>query len=160
MNFYNDFDFLGFITEIYTGEDDNQISVNISSSFLPRARCKICGNGPSWYFFKTKTAAHSNATEYRNRSKYKRKAIKHVNSNHYAKGQPRWYKISDYATILKDKSYRTVLHRNFGANRLSAIDEFLSCECGSTNWGFSRKSLNKRLESVNRRGRYNYPQRF
>lgn len=155
------FDWFSFFNDIYSAEDDGRVSVNVSSSFLPRAKCKMCGQGPAFYYFKTKRIAIVDTSEFR--KQYSKKEKTRSSSRKFrgpTTDYSRWHKISDFSLKVSQDSYSTFAHRAAKSVRPSKIEEFLSCECGSTVWGFERAQFNKRPESLNRRAKYNYPQRF
>ncbi len=139
------------------------IRINISSSFMTRARCKKCGKGPDFYYailkpYKWKSARH--ALFY---SEITRRWISRMVSSWYLQFSPRFFnELDDFTFKLEDKAYNPILHRtrNSNAPERDNVIEFVGCGCGSTVWAFNDKSTKKRPEITNRKGRYRYPQRF
>ena len=138
------------------------IKVNVSSSFMARARCKECGKGPDYYYATMKP--------------FMWKEVKHfllfsVFTKDWFAKKPGWYKefepryftkIGDFSKRLEDKSYNPIVHRTKGAdiNDRYNVVEYVGCKCGATVWGFNILSAQKRPEITNRKGRYKYPQKF
>jgi hypothetical protein len=133
------------------------IRVNISSSFLPRARCKKCGKGPSFYYFRRKSALLKSPLR-----EATKRWLKRMTADWYLTESPKDFDhIEDFSFRLFDKSYRPVMHKTRGfSTGKDHIVEALSCDCGHAVWLFNHKSVKNRPEIRNRKGRYGYPQKF
>lgn len=139
------------------------IHINISSTFIARARCKECGEGPYYYYYAAKRPAFYNVRDRLAKSKVYRRFIKRLSSNWYLDMQPRQFQtLEDFKFGLQDKGYNPILHRTRGTStdRRENIIELLGCHCGTTAWAFNNKSTKNRPEITNRKGRYSYPKKF
>lgn len=138
------------------------IKVNISSSFMAKARCKECGKGPDYYYatlkpFMWKDVKHFLMFSSITKMWFAKKA------DWYKQFEPRHFtKVGDFTKKLEDKSYNPIVHRTKGADVSDRINiiEYVGCQCGATVWGFNNLSVQKRPEITNRKGRYKYPQKF
>jgi hypothetical protein len=139
------------------------IRINISSTFLAKARCKECGKGPDYYYASMQPFKWEKVKYFILYSKFSQKWVKRMASDWYQAFQPRYFrKLGDFSFALEGKSYDPILHRVKGANIRDKdnIVEYVGCSCGATVWSFNDKSTNKRPEITNRKGRYKYPQKF
>lgn len=140
------------------------IRINISSSFMARARCKECGKGPDYYYNMSKPYQWQNVRGSLIYSEVTKRWIKSMlTSNWYFKFEPRHFrKLGDFIFTLEGKSYLPTFHRTRGSDSSNSdnVVEFVGCECGATIWAFNEKSTKDRPEITNRKGRYKYPQRF
>lgn len=139
------------------------IRVNISSTFMVRSRCKNCGKGPDYYYAVGQPFKWVDVRSALVFSKKVKEWLTKIISNWYLPFTPRYFeKLGDFAFELEDKSYDPLFHRTRGANNgmNNRVVEFVGCSCGSTIWAFNEKSVAKRPEITNRKGRYKYPQRF
>lgn len=139
------------------------IRINISSTFLMRARCKECGKGPDFYYGVMLPLKWKNVNNFLFVSTFNRDWITRMVSNWYLDFSPRHFKkLGDFSFGLEDKSYNPVFRRTRGTNipERDNMVEFLGCDCGATVWAFNQKSTKARPEVTNRKGRYKYPQRF
>lgn len=139
------------------------IRINISSTFLIRARCKECGKGPDYYYAIMLPFKWKNIRNLLSVSKFARGWITRLVGTWYLNFDPRHFeKLGDFTFALEDKSYLPTFHRIRGAamTERENMVEFLGCECGATVWAFNNKSTKNRPEITNRKGRYKYPQRF
>lgn len=151
------------MTKFNAGYKTEIIRVKISSSFLPRARCKMCGKGPSWYYYTRKPYLRADVKEYKADSKFWRNWMKHMTNDWYLDEQPsEFHSIEDFSLKLGDIHYRPQLHRTRGSNVPSHenVIEMLGCDCGHTTWAFNYKSTRNRPEIQNRKSRSFYPQKF
>lgn len=139
------------------------IRINISSTFLPRVRCKECGEGPDYYYASMKPIVWKDIKHFVIYSKIAKKWVKRMVTNWYQEFQPRYFsKLGDFSFALDAKSFNAALHRVKGTplNPRENVVEYVGCSCGSTVWSFNDKSIKNRPEITNRRGRYKYPQKF
>ena len=139
------------------------IRINISSSFMTRARCKNCGKGPDYYYAVGQPIKWVDAHDFVMFSRTLKSWITKIISSWYLAFSPRYFqKLGDFSIEIDDKSYSPLFHRTRGANvgRHKRMVEFIGCPCGATVWAFNEKSVVKRPEITNRKGRYKYPQRF
>lgn len=138
------------------------IKINISSSFMARARCKECGKGPDYYYGVLKPFMWKEIKHFMIFSSFAKKWIANKNA-WYKEFDPKYFThLGDFSKKLEDKSYNPITHRTKGAdiNDLYNMVEYVGCGCGATVWGFNQKSVQKRPEITNRKGRYKYPQKF
>jgi hypothetical protein len=139
------------------------IRVNISSTFMVRARCKNCGKGPDYYYSVGQPFKWVGVRSALVFSQAVKKWITRMVSNWYLPFSPRYFlKLGDFAFEIEDKSYDPLFHRTRGSNIgvRQRVVEFVGCSCGATVWAFNEKSAVKRPEITNRKGRYKYPQKF
>lgn len=138
------------------------ITIRISSSFMSRARCKYCKGKPVAYFGMYKPNSWGDVTGYREFTGDKF-WIQRFCPSWYKHYQPREFDdIYEFSFRLQYKNYCPLLHRTRGAEVSSRnnIIDCLSCECGKTVWAFNQESTRRRPEITNRKGRYDYPQKF
>lgn len=138
------------------------VKINISESFMPRARCKECGKGPEFYYATYKPFIWKDIKYFFVYTDVAKKWFSGNNS--WFKGYaPKYFtKASDFSRKLPGKSYSPLTFRTKGSDisdRFNIV-EYVSCKCGSTAWGFNNNSVQKRPEITNRKGRYKYPQKF
>jgi ribosomal protein L28 len=137
------------------------IKVNISSTFLAKARCKFCGKGPTTYYQRSKPFYEKDVRAYLNRSKDSRRKLKRMNSDWYLSGNPKSFAVSTYKTRIDDKHYRPNLARTRGASDTdNEVVEILICDCGVTVWAFNNSSNKNHPEIKNHKGKYSYPNKF
>src|SRR5208282_2553248 len=91
--------------------------INISSSFLARARCKTCGQGPAYYFSVRKPYMYLTVNDRIFTSKAIRKWIKSLITSWYLSSEPRFYTdMKDFKTSFEDKHFVPILYRTRGAD--------------------------------------------
>jgi hypothetical protein len=153
-----------FYLQIYKPQ---KIRVNLSNSFIARARCKACGKSPDIYL--SVPLIPQNPRYYDPRisdwvfNLYKKYIKRFINTDWYKKYQPRYFnKLKDFSYYwISKSSYKPTLHQYIGKEHPDAmIVEYLECPCGQTVWAFVEKSAEFRLELKHRRARYSYPQKF
>ena len=138
------------------------VKINISESFMARARCKSCGKGPDYYYATMKPFMWKDVKYFLVFSSITRDWFA-KNFNWFKAFEPKHFtKIGDFSKRLEDKSYNPITHRTKGAdiNDRYNVVEYVGCSCGATVWGFNNVSVQKRPEITNRKGRYKYPQKF
>src|SRR5512135_1353899 len=125
------------------------IRINISSTFMARARCKNCGKGPDYYYSVGQPFKWVDARSALVFSKKIKEWLTKIVSNWYLPFSPQFFKkLGDFTFSLEDKSYSPLFHRTRGANigHHKRVVEFVGCECGATVWAFNEKSAVKRPE--------------
>jgi len=138
------------------------IKINISESFMTRARCKECGKGPDYYYATMKPFMWKEVKYFMIFSEFSKKWFS-KNSGWFKDFEPRYFtKAGDFSRRLEDKSYNPIVHRTKGAdiNDRYNVVEYIGCGCGATIWAFNNVSVQKRPEITSRKGRYKYPQKF
>lgn len=138
------------------------VKINISESFMARARCKECGKGPDYYYGVMKPFMWKEVKYFLIFSEISKKWFAR-NNNWFKEYQPRNFnKLGDFSRTLDEKSYNPIVHRSKGADISDRynIVEYVGCGCGATVWAFNNISVQKRPEITNRKGRYKYPQKF
>ena len=139
------------------------IRVNISSSFISRARCAKCGKHPDYYYYVRKPYLWKTIGLHIASSKWFRKWISRMTADWYLDGAPKNFPdIKEFSFTLEDKHYLPTLYRVRGtpARDDQNVVEMAGCSCGGTLWAFNNKSVKDRQEITNRKGRYSYPQKF
>lgn len=163
MKKYNEkeiFDIIKTYSPMYKPEI---IRLNISSTFMVKARCKECGKGPDYYYSTPKPYRWKSARYALVFSEITRRWIQRMVNNWYLEYQPKhFHSIEEFSFKLEDKGYRPVLARTRGNNgrERENVIEFVGCSCGATVWAFNDKSSKNNPEITNRKGRYKYPQKF
>lgn len=138
-------------------------NINISSSFLARARCKSCGKGPSFYFSVQKPYMYFLVNQRLFTSKAIRGWIKNLISNWHLPLSPKYcHNMGGFKLSFDDKHFIPILHRTRGSGVMDKnnIIDMISCDCGETTWAYNEKSIKDRPEITQRKGRYSYPQKF
>lgn len=134
----------------------HSVKVNLSSTFLARAKCLKCDKAIDTYYVSYN--AYWNDPRTSNIIfDMMRKFIKKLNSS--------WYKYSDPKPINSIIDFNVYWEKSFNPRSHSqrAIDpglnltEFLSCPCGETVWAFTQKRSVCLPEIKNRKSRYTYP---
>lgn len=139
------------------------VRINISSSFMARARCTECGKGPTYYYYIRKPFLWKNIRTAIATSKWIREWVKSFGSSWFLESEPKhFHDIQEFSFILENKQYRPTLFRTRGSDIKDKdnVIEMVGCDCGATVWAFNQKSVKNRPEITNRKGRYKYPQRF
>ena len=133
------------------------VKVNFSSSFLARARCSACGQGPAHYYFSRNPISWYDPINIKKMFEF----IK-LNFNRLSNED---YRIDDFIFSARTsffnhsvnyKGYKPRLHRTKGVDPSSDVVEFLICNCGKTAWAFAERSIKNRPEIINRKSRYHY----
>lgn len=138
------------------------IRVNISSSFIARARCPECGSAPNYYFQMRKPYQWRDVRQMLVTSRWLRQLVGRMTEDWYLDDEPRYFlNIREFSFKVEDKRYLPKMHhsRGFPGGRDNVV-EFVGCDCGTTVWAFNQKSVKNRPEITNRKGRYNYPNKF
>lgn len=134
------------------------ITVNVSSSFASRARCKMCGEPPSIYFFSRNSILWYDP--------HRARGIFDFIKKHCKRLSPEEYKLDDFvhgsrasyfSHTVNYKGYRPKLHRARGVDPVFDMIEYLTCECGNTLWAFSEISTFRRPELLHRKAKYSTP---
>lgn len=136
------------------------IRVNLSESFMVRAKCKHCGGSPIIYYYLRNPTMWLDPRKAMDRANYIRLLIKQLQ----AKGlfeQPKTYtSIAALSYDIDNARYRPRLHHTRGSNPVFDVVEFLTCDCMKTTWAYSNKAVAGRPEITNRKARYKYPGKF
>jgi hypothetical protein len=134
------------------------IAINVSSSFASRAKCKMCSEPPSIYFFSRSSILWHDPNRARGIFDFIKKYCKRMS--------PEDYKLDNFVHSARTsyfnhavsyKGYRPKLHRTRGVDPVFGMIEFLACKCGHTLWAFSEYSSRSRAEIFNRKSRYKIP---
>jgi len=144
-------------------DKNTAVVINISSTFLPRVRCKACGEGPDFYFTTMMPFKWEDIKYFLRFSEISKKWIKQSMSDWYVKYEPRYFnQLSDFSFLMEARSYNPMLHKLRGINLsyMNNVREGLGCPCGQTLWYFNNKWAKSLPEITNRKGRYSYPQKF
>ena len=150
----------------YLKFSSEKIRVNISTPFLTRSRCKNCASLPTiYYYIKNPTVWYS---PIKDRSKFE--FIKRHCKRMCGEGLKPTFYLSDTTVAfwrmynvthtVNYKGYNPKLHKSRGTNPIFDVVEYLSCNCGASIWAFSDKSAKSKMEIVNRKSRYKFPQKF
>jgi hypothetical protein len=138
------------------------IRINISSTFMVRARCIECGSAPTYYYQVRRPYLFFDVRHMGVTSQWLRRWVKRMTEDWYLDDQPRhFHDLKEFSFRLDDKHYLPTLHRARGLTRDKDNSiEFVGCECTRTVWAFNQKSAQNRPEITNRKGKYTYPHRF
>lgn len=140
------------------------IRINISSTFMMRARCRTCNGLPNYYYQVRNPFLYKDPYVQIKGSQWLRSLVKRMTSNWYLKYAPKdFLNINGFSFVLDGKHYSPTLHRIRNSDSYSYKDniiEFVGCSCGTTIWAFNQKANKDRPEVVNRKGRYSYSPKF
>lgn len=129
------------------------IKINISNSFIHRARCAKCGNQPKYYYISANPILYNDPNKNKNNFKFIKKYYKRISSDHKIDDFRFASKLNYYNHSVNYKSYNPKLHRVKGADAKFNLIESLTCECGYTFWYFTEKSIKNRSEILNRKSK-------
>jgi len=134
------------------------IKINISSSFMARAKCFVCKTGPEYFIYEVKPYPFWDYTKSAKYFAYMQKYIG-LNNNWFSSFHPKEINRMSYLFFtLQNKSVSARSHQhNIPLYNQDYIDELASCACGSHIWFFNQKSVKNQPEIVNRKGKYKYP---
>jgi hypothetical protein len=138
-----------------------KIRINISSSFMARARCIECGGHPDYYYQIRKPYMWKDISHQISTSKWMRGWLKRFTADWYLESEPKYFlDVKEFGFVLDDKHYVPTLFKNRGEPKTDRdnVVEIVGCGCGATVWAFNDKSTKNRPEITNRKGRYKYPQ--
>lgn len=139
------------------------IRINISMSFMARTRCKFCGGMPDYYYARVKPYNFETVQFYKRYTLRNKRWIRRMCNSWYKDYQPRMFDDTyEFSFRLDCLQFRPAINRTRGSEMLERDNaiECLGCECGRSIWAFNQKSVKKRPEITNRKGRYSYPQKF
>lgn len=137
------------------------IKVNISSTFMPRSRCNHCGTGPAFYFYSRNPYIYNEVSAKITASNLFNKWIKRMAGDWYLKEMPSSFiSVKDHKYAPKYYYVPAIYSKRGLPIDKENLLEMVCCDCGVTTWAFSRKAVKNRPEITNRKGRYNYPQKF
>lgn len=134
-------------------------TVNESTPFLSRARCKFCGKFPQHYFCTKNKTWHKDPNiiiDYFN-SKWiniEKNFFISVLTEHYSPYE--LCSIGELSYYPQYKSYNPSFHSKSGIQGFFDVTEYLACPCGKTRWAFYQRTSKDRYEIVNRKCRNNY----
>lgn len=137
------------------------IEVNISASFIARARCKYCGTPPSLYLYSRNPYLYADIGQKQFTSAFAKKWIKRICGDWYLQEEPSSFtEVNSFQTIYRDYFTPTLQRTRGNPSDRDNLMEMICCECGKTAWHFKNKSIKNKPEIINRKGKYNYPQKF
>jgi len=128
------------------------IHIKLSSTFLARARCKYCSSPPT-YYFKTRLNVHQkDIVHFLSAFRWVVRNTDRMCSDFYYIESPRDFKnISLLSFDPSYKSYDSSVHHKHGLDIKNDYYEYLTCDCGRTNWCFKQKAIQNIIEIVNRK---------
>jgi hypothetical protein len=139
------------------------ITVNISSSFFKRAKCKDCGGGPNYYYPLRKPVLWDDPRQLLAASKWLRTFIKRLVEDWYLDATPKYFtEANEFSYSPSDKHFTPTRFRTRGlpTKQEDNVIDVMVCECGASVWWYNQKSVKNKPEIVNRKGKYGYPDRF
>lgn len=142
-------------------KDLEKILINVSSTFLPRARCKKCFSPPinssNTHFFVKEPSFGLSPNDHLSRIKYMQNITNRFCESYYLYYSPSAYiSTSTFNYALRYKGYQSRLHKNIGTSLHNELVEFLTCKCGRTTWSFKQKCIENKPEIKNRKGKIGY----
>lgn len=130
--------------------------VNVSFTFIKRARCKKCAGEPEHYLYAKNKFCWESPRKQLSVFKWAQKSYKRFCNDYYLSNKPSDYKSTHYMSHSAEyKSYSPRLYKNTINSGFEFID-FLTCGCGYSVWAFFQKSSSERPEIYNRTGKYNF----
>lgn len=115
------------------------IRINVSSSFVARARCKKCGSGPEYYYNGFKDISYRD----HNRQKQRHMPFKRITKFSY-------HPLSVYRPLMHNHRAISSVHDNW-----EYYEEVL-CRCQKTKWSLKQKLLHNRRDITDKKGRMFY----
>lgn len=128
-------------------------TVNLSSSFIFRSKCKFCGKSPFIYYYANEKHLSKSPTK---------PEIYLITRDWFIDFDPVEYKkVSTFMHSTNYyKNFNPSLHKNrmqISKNLISpyhkVFNEFLLCPCSKTTWSFTNKNDKKRPEVLHRKSR-------
>jgi hypothetical protein len=142
-------------------DSSQSVQINLSSSFLVKSRCKFCVSGPKHYVISKLSTKWIDHSMVKDRFAAYVKRLKRFNYDFYLSVSPKVFNSINFLThTVFYKGYNPALHKNVGVPAAANYMEYLTCNCGLTQWGFAQKSAASRPEIVLRKAKYNYPRKF
>jgi hypothetical protein len=135
------------------------IHINYSSTFLAKTRCRYCKSAPMYYYYIRK-ATYFDPKQLQYQFNFSKKFLKRMCVETARINVMKITTIRHQKFSLPYKSYPISTHKTKGFIAKNNVDEYLTCNCGFSCWMFAEKINMNRPESVNRKSRYNYPQKF
>ena len=136
------------------------IKVNLSSSFISRARCRHCKSTPTFYYVMKSPHYHQSVNRNKDIAVYLQKLYKRFGYDYYLADTPRNFTNNSAFKTQMFFSYKPRLHssKSVTNNKGSMYVDCLSCPCRRTNWMFSQTTPTK--ESEARKSKIHYPNKF
>lgn len=136
------------------------IRVNLSSSFMVRARCKYCQSGPAEYSIENSLKPIKDHYQIRSRFSIAKKFYYKINYDYLLDTNPSSYtNLTLFKHTPSYKGAHTHAFRSMIFDKSECVEK-LWCECGLTQWAFNDKGTKYRREISQRKARYRYPHRF
>jgi hypothetical protein len=136
------------------------IYINLSSSFMARARCKYCQSGPTEYSVEKGPNPIRDHSIVRKHFNIVKKVYKKICYDFYLDTNPSAF--NSLAMFKHSPSYKSLSSHAFRSRlyEKSECKETLWCPCGLTAWAFNNKGSRRRPEISQRKARYRYPHKF
>lgn len=131
------------------------------SCHLVFGKCRHCGGGPDFYYdvrapirWYDPRRIHGEYAKY-----FKR--LKRFCYDYYLRNNPsEYFGIAAFTHTPRGTKYNPRIHKNRGVDPVNGSLEFLTCECGRSEWAFNEKAAKTRPEIRERKARYKYPHKF
>jgi hypothetical protein len=137
------------------------VSINLSSTFVVRAKCKECGESPNTYYWMNQPSYWYNIRSSQDMFSWYKKHIKRMTGDWYKVNKPKnFHSTKHFNFYWSEKSYNPALHQHIGINPSENIVECLACPCGVSVWMFAQRPAETRMEIKNRKARSKYPRKF
>lgn len=138
----------------------NFIKVNVSSSFVNRARCLYCGKIPTLYFYlKNKPSLHD-ITSHKFVTKHIVSYIDRLCSDFYLIEAPsNFISITYFSFQSNFNNFNVKQHRTRSSNYQELLEN-VTCECGRTEWAFHQKDAKYNSVLLHKKSRIYYPNKF
>lgn len=136
------------------------VNVNLSSSFVVRARCKKCSEVPKYYYYSRLPINWFTPNKNFEIKNSYRKYYKRMCSDSYQSEYPsnHLFKLGYLSWHPPEKGYNPRLHITKGSYPMEFI-EILTCSCGGTSWYFLSPNPFKK-EVLFRKAMKNFPFKF
>lgn len=149
------------VKKLFKGYKPEVTYIKLSKPCLVNKKCKHCGGPPVEYWYvRNPTMWFSPRKSLDHQATFVQKYWNRFNDDFYLEKEPKNFIGTSIFSVFYDHSYRPRLHRSRGTNPTFDTVEFLSCDCGKSNWCFSQKAVFHRPEIKHRQARYSFPQKF
>lgn len=137
------------------------VKINLSTPFVVRSRCKVCGNYPSIYYYIRNPVIWNDPRRMQEYFSFYYKHIKRLCSNYYLNDSPTSFTSANFLSEeIPFRSFKPKLHHTRGFPSVYNYTEFITCKCGGSVWAYTDKSIRSRLEISMRKSRSIFPQKF
>ncbi len=137
------------------------VRINLSTPIIMKNRCRKCGKHPDVYYYLEQPTYYHDPRASAEILQWLKLLLDRMSADWYQVSPPSEFTgMSLFAHQVNYKGHNPRLSRSRGLNASSNVVEYLTCECGYSNWTWADRTNQNRPEIVNRRARSTYPKRF